>query len=62
MKVKCFDCKNYSFQKICYMENCVWSPGGYCSPCPCDNCDIDCLDPEEERDESERPKFQKKSE
>ena len=44
------------------MENCMWSPGGYCAPCACNNCDPDCMKPDEEKEESERPNFIKKSE
>jgi len=62
MKVKCSDCKYYSFQKTCFMENCMWSPGGYCAPCACNNCDPDCLSPEDVREKRERPKFLKKTE
>ena len=43
------------------MENCIWHPEGYCSPCPCNHCDRDCLDAKMEKEDYERPKFVQKS-
>ncbi len=60
MKVRCLDCENYQYQEYCFMENCIWHPDGYCVPCPCNHCDVDCTTPEKAKDISVRPKYVKK--
>lgn len=57
MKIKCDDCVNYCSQLTCFMENCVMGEVGYCLHCPCNDCDNDCAEPEEEKENDKRPKF-----
>ena len=60
--VTCADCIRYRYpSEICYLENCIDAENGYCGHCPCNGCDIDCLDFDEPKPFKERPKFQDKN-
>lgn len=58
--VRCIDCINSNIQLYgCALEECFNQEVGYCTYCPCNKCDEDCLTPELSKTKVRRPKYVK---